>query len=117
MPLASLVNALKGYNENAPQAAYQANDDKLLRRFQDVLIRTYHLGVTSFGGPPVHFGIFYRLFVEGKGQKTPWIDEQTVRLFYLISTPNVTRTFVLTHGWIVSRALCAVPGPAGAWQH
>lgn len=80
MPLASLVTALRGYG-NDPRDSYETSNDKLLRRFRDVLYRTWHLGFTSFGGPPVHFGIFYRRFVEGVGGKTPWIDEQTVRAF------------------------------------
>ena len=76
MPLGSLLMALRGPNDN--RRAYEANEDKLLRRFQDVLYRTWHLGFTSFGGPPVHFAIFHRRFVEGVGRRTPWIDEQTV---------------------------------------
>jgi hypothetical protein len=40
------------------------------------------LGFTAFGSPPVHFQILYRRFVEGGG-KTPWIDEQTVRILSL----------------------------------
>jgi hypothetical protein len=32
----------------------------------------------SFGGPPVHFQILHRRFVDGVGGKTKWIDEQTV---------------------------------------
>jgi len=35
---------------------------------------TWHLGFTSFGGPPVHFGILYRRFVERQG----WVSQQTV---------------------------------------
>jgi chromate transport protein ChrA len=36
------------------------------------------LGLTAFGGPPVHFQILYKRFVEGSGGRTKWIDEQTV---------------------------------------
>ncbi|EEP77020.1 conserved hypothetical protein [Uncinocarpus reesii 1704] len=77
MPFAALVNAFRNL-DRGPQAAYEANNDKLLLRFYDVLTRTWHLGFTSFGGPPVHFRIFYQRFVEGLGGKTPWVDEQTV---------------------------------------
>ncbi|TFK76101.1 hypothetical protein BDN72DRAFT_867800 [Pluteus cervinus] len=42
----------------------------------DLVLRTYDLGFTSFGGPPSHFHIFHRRFVE-EGSKRPWIDEQT----------------------------------------
>jgi hypothetical protein len=50
---------------------------ELKTRLSDVLSRTYDLGFTAFGGPPVHFQIFHRRFVDGMG-KTAWIDEQTV---------------------------------------
>jgi hypothetical protein len=56
---------------------YQVNTSKLSERLWDVFTRTYDLGVTAFGGPPVHFQIFHRRFVDGAG-KVPWIDEQTV---------------------------------------
>jgi hypothetical protein len=36
------------------------------------------LGFTAFGGPPVHFQILHQRFVEGKGGKERWVDEQTV---------------------------------------
>ncbi|KAM3536859.1 hypothetical protein ARSEF1564_010219, partial [Beauveria bassiana] len=32
----------------------------------------WHLGITAFGGPPVHFKIFHDKFV----LKLNWIDEQ-----------------------------------------
>ncbi|KAL1954509.1 hypothetical protein VTO42DRAFT_1120 [Malbranchea cinnamomea] len=83
MPLAFLVNALRGYDNDA-RGAYEANNDKLLRRFQYVLYHTWHLGVTSFGGPPVHFGIFYKKFVEGIGGRIPWIDEQTYQELFAV---------------------------------
>ncbi|KAK9478952.1 chromate transporter-domain-containing protein [Lipomyces japonicus] len=38
----------------------------------DTLRHTWYLGLTCFGGPPVHFQIFQRLFVD----KYAWIDEQ-----------------------------------------
>ena len=56
---------------------YEVNASKLGSRLWDVFERTYDLGFTCFGGPPVHFQIFHRKFVDGLG-KTPWIDEQTV---------------------------------------
>lgn len=63
--------------QNVPQP-YQVNTSKLSDRLVDVFKRTFDLGVTAFGGPPVHFQIFHRRFVDGVGGKTPWIDEQTV---------------------------------------
>jgi hypothetical protein len=65
-------------------APYQPNTSKLATRLVDVFLRTYDLGFTAFGGPPVHFQIFHRRFVDGLG-KTPWIDEETVRTYTLSS--------------------------------
>ena len=63
---------------------YQPNTSKLPARLWDVFLRTFDLGFTAFGGPPVHFQIFHRRFVEGAGGKTPWIDEQTVSLLLFL---------------------------------
>jgi hypothetical protein len=52
----------------------------LSKRLLEVFLRTWDLGFTAFGGPPVHFQIIYHRFVEGKGGKA-WIDEQTVSEF------------------------------------
>jgi hypothetical protein len=60
----------------------EAGPHELKNRLLDVLSRTYDLGFTAFGGPPVHFQILHRRFVDGMG-KTPWIDEQTVRIFFI----------------------------------
>jgi len=45
-----------------------------------MFVRTWDLGFTAFGGPPVHFQILHRRFVEGIGfgGGSKWIDEQTV---------------------------------------
>lgn len=51
----------------------------LSSRLLDVFLRTWDLGFTAFGGPPVHFQIIYARFVEGKGG-SKWIDEQTVTI-------------------------------------
>ena len=46
-------------------------------------MRMWDLGFTAFGGPPVHFQILHRRFVEGLGfgGGSKWIDEQAVRSF------------------------------------
>ena len=59
-------------------------ETKLFPRFRDVFDRTWDLGITSFGGPPVHFQILHRRFVDGMG-KTPWIDEQTYQELFAVS--------------------------------
>jgi len=69
MPLADLYHVLRR------QPGHQ---EKLLDRLLDVFLRTWDLGFTAFGGPNVHFQIFYRRFVDTSGTKTPWVDEQTV---------------------------------------
>ncbi|KAK1757073.1 chromate transporter-domain-containing protein [Echria macrotheca] len=46
-----------------------------------VLRANWHLGVTAFGGPPVHFKIFNDKFVK----KTQWIDEQVFQELFSIS--------------------------------
>lgn len=58
-------------------------ETKLFPRLRDVFLRTWDLGFTSFGGPPVHFQILHRRFVDGMG-KTPWIDEQTYQELFAI---------------------------------
>ncbi|TFK28894.1 chromate ion transporter [Coprinopsis marcescibilis] len=67
----------------APLQSYQVNTSKLSERLWDVFKRTFDLGATSFGGPPVHFQIFHRRFVDGSG-KTPWIDEQTFQEVFAV---------------------------------
>jgi hypothetical protein len=49
----------------------------LSTRLFEAFLRTWDLGFTAFGGPPVHFQIIYKRFVEGKGG-SKWVDEQTV---------------------------------------
>ncbi|KAI3340058.1 chromate transporter-domain-containing protein [Ustulina deusta] len=50
-------------------------------RSWDVLKACWHLGLTSFGGPPVHFTIFHTKFVDKLG----WIDEQIYQELFAIS--------------------------------
>jgi hypothetical protein len=57
--------------------AVQRDTESLSSRIVNVMRRTWDLGITSFGGPPVHFRILHRRFVEGKGGEE-WVDEQTV---------------------------------------
>lgn len=79
MPLFDTLRSIHEYTRDR-QNDYHANNSKLLLRLADVFSRTWDLGFTAFGGPPVHFGILHRRFVDGHGGKTPWIDEQTVGL-------------------------------------
>lgn len=63
--------------DESERRACEANTSSLGIRLWDVVQRTYDLGFTAFGGPPVHFQILHRRFVDGMG-KIPWISEQTV---------------------------------------
>ena len=83
MPLLELYRALRDHSRDQSNA-YQANNEKLLWRIGDVVSRTWDLGFTAFGGPPVHFQILHQRFVEGRGGKAPWIDEQTVCGFFIL---------------------------------
>ncbi|EGD90042.1 hypothetical protein H112_02517 [Trichophyton rubrum D6] len=67
------------------QAAYEPNKGKLQSRMADVIQRTFDLGFTSFGGPPVHFRTLHRRFVSDAGRRVPWVDEQTYQELFAIS--------------------------------
>jgi hypothetical protein len=60
----------------------EGTEKALLSRLVDVFLRTWDLGFTAFGGPPVHFQILHARFVEGKEGKEKWVDEQTVRIIF-----------------------------------
>ena len=51
----------------------------------DVIARTWDLGFTAFGGPPVHFQILHRRFVDERAGRAPWIDEQTYQELFAVS--------------------------------
>jgi Chromate transport protein ChrA len=75
----------------------EGSEKPLPSRLLDVFLRTWDLGFTAFGGPPVHFQILHSRFVEGKGDKEKWVDEQTVRFSlifklarsHVIGPPNI----------------------------
>ncbi|KAL4963143.1 chromate transporter-domain-containing protein [Aspergillus stella-maris] len=49
-------------------------------RLIDVFRHTWDLGLTAFGGPPVHFQILHARFVE----REKWVDEQTYQELFAI---------------------------------
>ncbi|KAK3900755.1 chromate transporter-domain-containing protein [Staphylotrichum tortipilum] len=53
----------------------------LSHRAWKVIRANWHLGVTAFGGPPVHFQIFHEKFVN----RTAWIDEQVFQELFSVS--------------------------------
>ena len=70
------------------------NTGSLAQRTRDVFLRTWDLGFIAFGGPPVHFRILHRRFVEGvssRGKKDEatrqtrkWVDEQTYQELFAL---------------------------------
>ena len=86
MHSASILQNLSGLKSlirrhRSRQQAGTNDEQSLSSRLVDIFLRTWDLGFTAFGGPPVHFRIFHQRFVEGKtGEK--WVDEQTVNIFY-----------------------------------
>lgn len=86
MPLHSILSSFRRVRRSPQNASMQANTGKLGGRLAEVFARMWDLGITAFGGPPVHFQILHRRFVDGLGfgGGSKWIDEQTVSLFFLI---------------------------------
>jgi hypothetical protein len=80
MTIQSIISSLRDHTRTRRNASLQPNTEKLGWRLAEVFARTWDLGFTAFGGPPVHFQILHRRFVEGVGfgGGSKWIDEQTV---------------------------------------
>lgn len=86
MSLQSLIGSLRRSRPSStphePSSDVRGNNDTLPDRLLDVFFRMWDLGFTAFGGPPVHFQILHRRFVEGKGiAGRKWLDEQAVSNF------------------------------------
>ncbi|KAH6641129.1 chromate transporter-domain-containing protein [Chaetomium tenue] len=92
------------------------------RRAWKVVQVNWHLGVTAFGGPPVHFRIFNEKFVK----KTEWIDEQVFQELFSISQslsgPASTKMLYcinLIRGGVMSAVLSfllwSLPGAIGMY--
>lgn len=80
-PLSQYVRSLQSLNRKWSSHARSRRADgrsSLGQRLLDVFLRTWDLGFTAFGGPPVHFQILHHRFVEGQGGNEQWVDEQTV---------------------------------------
>jgi hypothetical protein len=80
MPLFSIFNSVRAHARSQRNDSFQANTQSLKWRLAELFVRTWDLGFTAFGGPPVHFQILHRRFVQGIGFGAggKWIDEQTV---------------------------------------
>ncbi|KAK6387464.1 hypothetical protein LTS17_000733 [Exophiala oligosperma] len=123
MPLLSAFHAVRDYSRDQNNA-YLANTDKFFWRMGDVITRTWDLGFTAFGGPPVHFQIEYRRFVQGTHGRIPWIDEQVYQELFAICQalpgPGSTKMLfciVLIHAGILTALLTfliwSLPGAIG----
>jgi len=77
--LSSLASLNRELNDRRESRECDGMRKSLLSRLVDVFLRTWDLGFTAFGGPPVHFQILHARFVEGQGDKEKWVDEQTVQ--------------------------------------
>src|SRR2546429_512264 len=79
-PISRKLSSFRALHRQARDlsTSFQGNHKSLLNRLADVFVRTWDLGFTAFGGPPVHFQILHQRFVEGRGGKQKWVDEQTV---------------------------------------
>ncbi|OAQ85463.1 chromate transport protein ChrA [Purpureocillium lilacinum] len=83
---------------------------------------TWHLGFTAFGGPPVHFKLFYDKFVTRLG----WVDEQVYQELFSVcqalsgpaSTKMLYCVLLLHLGFIPAVAgffIWSLPGAAGMY--
>ncbi|EXJ70985.1 uncharacterized protein A1O5_05978 [Cladophialophora psammophila CBS 110553] len=125
MPLLDLYHAVREYARDEGNA-YNANTEKLLLRVADVFGRTWDLGFTAFGGPPVHFRIQHQRFVEGRNGKTPWIDERIYQELFAVCQalpgPGSTKMLfciVLIHAGLIPAILAfllwSLPGAVGMY--
>lgn len=116
---------------------------KLHVRILEVLSRTWDLGFTAFGGPPVHFQIFHRRFVEKPPHLStstadtvtgnhpdpgfqPWLDEQTYQELFALAQalpgPGSTKmlfSIILLHSGFLCALLAfliwSLPGALGMY--
>lgn len=114
MPLLSAFHAVRDYSRDQNNA-YLANTDKFFWRMGDVITRTWDLGFTAFGGPPVHFQIEYRRFVQGTHGRIPWIDEQVVSRVVFLPASRGERLY--GNSCSVSRIVRNLSSLTRSWQH
>lgn len=86
----SVLRALRASDTVTIDQPYKANTASLPTRIASVVSRTWDLGFTAFGGPPVHFQILHQRFVQGLSARNsaakypPWLDEQTYQELFAI---------------------------------
>ncbi|KAL8383276.1 hypothetical protein RB595_006842 [Gaeumannomyces hyphopodioides] len=100
--------------------SWQDSAARVAGRAWEVLKVNWHLGFTSFGGPPVHFKIFHDMFVH----KRKWIDEQVYQELFSISQalsgPGSTKMLYCinlihddTFGAVLAFLIWSLPGALG----
>lgn len=125
MPLLDIFRAVREHTRDQ-QYSLKANNENILLRLGEVFARTWDLGFTAFGGPPVHFQIIYRRFVEGSGGKTRWIDEQTYQEIFAIcqalpgpASTKMVFSITLIHAGLIGALfaflLWSLPGAIGMY--
>ncbi|KAF1834174.1 chromate ion transporter-like protein [Decorospora gaudefroyi] len=124
MPLHSIISSLRAHTR--PR---RASDEQLEWRLFEIFGRMWDLGFTAFGGPPVHFQILHRRFVEGVGVRgggSKWLDEQTYQELFAICQalpgPGSTKMcfcIALLHAGVISAVfaflLWSLPGAIGMY--
>lgn len=86
MPLSQLFSFIQERRSH-----YAKPSENLAERLLEIIKSTWYLGFIAFGGPPAHFQIFHKKFVEEREGRTPWIDEQTVRATWVVTTSTLLR--------------------------
>ncbi|OOQ88972.1 putative chromate ion transporter [Penicillium brasilianum] len=129
-PLSRYVGSLRSlgqkWRSHTESRQSDGDEDSLAHRLTDVFLRTWDLGFIAFGGPPVHFQILHRRFVEGKGGKEKWVDEQTYQELFAICQglpgPGSTKMLfclVLLHAGFIPAIMAfliwSIPGAAGMY--
>jgi chromate transport protein ChrA len=96
--------------------------DGLMAKFLNTISTNYHLGFTSFGGPPVHFKIFQDKFVD----ELRWIDGQVYQELFSVcqafSGPGSTKMHycinLIHNGFlpaVLSFFIWSLPGALGMY--
>ncbi|KAF8419951.1 chromate transporter-domain-containing protein [Tirmania nivea] len=87
----TVLRAIRTSDPATIDQPYKANTASLPTRIASVVSRTWDLGFTAFGGPPVHFRILHQRFVQGLSARNnsvvkypPWLDEQTYQELFAV---------------------------------
>jgi chromate transport protein ChrA len=105
--MSSSIARLRSLLERGRKALLPSGDAISKVPLIDMLAHNWHLGLTSFGGPAVHFQIFRRLFVE----KYHWIDETAYQemfaLCQALSGPASTKMLFAINVSVMMSSVCA----------